>query len=608
VKWNCRTLCLLVLCLTCVPLFGTTWYVRSDGGTRFSTKVPNGQCDGKSDAAYPGSGTNKHCAFKDVRFLWQDGSYTTERNAFPGYGWIGAGGDTYLIRGSIGTGVSYRVGWSNNKQSHDDAMDRFMGVQGDPYGSGAPVPPSGTAEQHTRILGENYANCHGQKARTQLHGGFGVGVVLPLNGASYVDVACLDITDFSSCGRSGQANGCNNDVGSLSDYAKNGIGWSNTSTHDTVTDVRIHGLAQAGMIGPTGDGVVMSYVDLLGNASSGWNADAGDGSTGTGTLRVEHYTIGWNGCAEEYPIAHAQPYTDCTDDNGGGYGDGFGTASSTSKPAWNVTFDQGNVFYNTQDGLDALHINGAGSSMTVTHTLAYGNMGQQIKVGGAAGTMISDQVVTNCNALRQAIPGTPAGYNTHLSDFCRAADAGILLTVNNTVPLKFQSNTIYSASATGLEIECDGSGDCGSKALIDYRDNIFVGFRNDKADGYPSGGTGDYSTPIYIGTEKNPFTNTGSVYTHNVTFHAKSTWRCPARGETRAICGDPHLVDESWHVYGYGDMSRTPGAPMAAETDGPSGEGIPDDAGHPLRRTVEVLSAGVLVGAVIVGMRNRRAD
>ena len=96
-----------------------------------------------------------------------------------------------------------------------------------------------------------------------------------------------------------------------------------------------------------------------------------------------------------------------------------------------MTFDQGNVFYNTQDGLDALHINGAGSSMTVTHTLAYGNMGQQIKVGGAAGTMISDQVVTNCNALRQAIPGTPAGYNTHLSDFCRAADAGILLTVNN---------------------------------------------------------------------------------------------------------------------------------------------------------------------------------
>ena len=59
------------------------------------------------------------------------------------------------------------------------------------------------------------------------------------------------------------------------------------------------------MIGPTGTGMVFSYLDLLGNASSGWNADAGDGSTGTGSLLVQHFNISWNGCAEEYPAVDA---------------------------------------------------------------------------------------------------------------------------------------------------------------------------------------------------------------------------------------------------------------------------------------------------------------
>ncbi len=233
-------------------------------------------------------------------------------------------------------------------------------------------------------------------------------------GASYVDVACLDITDFSACTK---GMGCNSNMGQLDDYAVYGIQWSNTSTNDTITDVHIHGMAANGMTGPTGDGVVMSYIDLIGNPSSGWNADAGDGTTGTGKLLVQHFNISWNGCAEEYPIVDALPYTNCHDDGSGGYGDGFGTATVVSNPGWQATFDQGVTSYNTQDGLDALHLIGNGSSMTVTRTLAYSNMGQQIKVGGASGTAMNNIIVTNCNAMRQAIPGTPAGYNNNLSDF-----------------------------------------------------------------------------------------------------------------------------------------------------------------------------------------------
>ena len=566
-----KTLLLLLSMIASFPALAATWYVRPDGGTRYSTNMTSGQCDGLGDAAYSGAGVNQHCAFKDVRYLWSDGSYSYG-NTLPGWGWIGAGGDTYLIRGSIGAGVSYRVGW-NSPTSYCDAT-QCWGKTGDPYGSGAPPPPSGTATQHTRILGENFASCHAAAAKTQLHGGYGVNNVLSMSGVTYVDVACLDITDFSSCGKSAQKNGCNTGLGTLSDFAGTGISWSNTSTDDTVTDVHIHGLAGAGMVGPTGDGVTMSYLDLLGNAGSGWNADAGDGKTGTGSLLVQHYNISWNGCAEQYgDTTDALPYGDCTDDNGGGYGDGFGTATAAGSPGWAVTFDQGVVSYNTQDGLDALHLIGAGSSMTVTRTLAYGNMGQQIKVGGASGTAIDNEIVTNCNAMRQVIPGTPAGFNANLTDFCRAADTGVVLSTGKNTTLRFDFNTVYSASATGVQIECDTSnGSCDSTSLVDFRNNIFIGFLNNAADGYPNGGTGDFSNPIFNGAGVSYFANPGSQYSHNVTFHPKSNWTCPAVGETSSICGDPGLVDESWPIYGV-PASFSPSTIYSASTE--SGVAIP---------------------------------
>ncbi len=535
-----KTMGVFLLGCACLPLYGTTWYVRPGGGTRYSTNATSGQCDGKADAPYPGSGVNKHCAFKDVRYLWSDGSYTYGK-AFPGWGWIGSGGDTYIIRGSIGTGVAWRVGW-NSAATYCDPTGCW-GITGDRAASGAPPPPSGTATQHTRILGENYASCHSASAKTQLHGGWGVGTVLTLSGTSYVDVACLDITDYSACGRATQTGGCD----STQDFAQNGIAFSNTSTHDTLTDVHIHGLATNGITGPTGDGVAMDYVDILGNASSGWNADNDDGSTGKGSLLVQHYNISWNGCAEEYPIVDALPYGDCTDQDHGGYGDGFGTASKDSDaPGWQVHFDRGTVSYNTQDGLDALHIGGKGSSMTVTHALAFGNMGQQIKVGGATATITDSYIVGNCSAMSNAIPGTPARYNARLDLFCRAGDTAVLINVPDAQPAIFQRNVLYSDNHVALEVEYPGKPT--SNAAIQYDDNIFIGFRNS---------AGQYPSPIYSNTDLKMFTNPGASFRNNVTYHAKSSWRCPATWlhEVAGSCGDPHLTDETWHAYGYGDDS-----------------------------------------------------
>jgi hypothetical protein len=518
---------------------GTTWYVRPDGGTRYSSNVPAGQCDGQADVAYSGTGTNQHCAFNDVRMLFQDGSYNTA-SSFPAWGWVIAGGDTVIIRGSLATGVSYRIGW--NGPTYDG-----WGIAGDSIDSGMPPPPSGTATQHTRILGENYAACHTASAKTQLHGGWGAYNVVDLHGVSYVDVACLDITDFSACGRANQAVGCD----SSQDFSQVGVKFSNTSTNDTLTDIHIHGLAGSGIYGPTGDGIVMNYVDIIGNAGSGWNADAGDGTTGIGSLLVQNFNIIGNGCTEQYPLVYpaANSIGDCTDQGSGGYGDGFGTATVASPaPGWQVHFDQGTVAYNTQDGIDALHISGPGSTMTDTRVLAYGNEGQQLKVGGATATIQNSVINGNCLAMS---PGniitsfTSTAFNV-LNTLCRAGNTAVVINVTPGDPATFQGNTIFTMGSIGLEVEY-ALGATDPANTLRYNNNIFVGFYNSGNEASP--------TPIYSSLDLSMLTNSGASWTNNAYFGYRNNWPCPHPGESNSVCTDPGLVDETYHPLDYGNVA-----------------------------------------------------
>ena len=334
---------------------------RDRWNTPYSSIVTTGQCNGQNPQSYAaagGSGVNQSCAWNDVRYLWTDGSFTTCTPGVdctaPAWGWVVAPGDIVIIDAPDGNTYG-RIG-----QSGPNSGDSF-GLHGDPTGAGAPQMPSGTSGSHITIEGINHASCTADSAKAHIFGGYGVGHALTLSGSSYVDLACLDITDHSACGRGNQTDACSTSF-PLSDFATDGIDFDRTSTHITLTDVNVHGLAKHGFFGPTGDGVTMNNIKILGNAFTGWDADPGDGSTGTGTLNVTNFVIGWSGCAEEYPIVDAVPYADCTDDNSGGQGDGFGTATVSASPGWQVHFDQGQVYYNTQDGLDALHLKGSGSS------------------------------------------------------------------------------------------------------------------------------------------------------------------------------------------------------------------------------------------------------
>ena len=537
--------------------------------------MPTGQCDGQGDAAYPGSGVNRHCAFNDLRLLWQDGSYAYFTSAFPAAGWVGKGGDTYIVRGSIGAGTQpFRVGWSSNDgDGADPALVAagnpapYRGWRGNPY-SGPPTPPAGTAAQPTRILGENWQSCHATSARTPVVAGFNVGSAFNFS-SSYIDFQCFDISDKSDCTSNATCAG--------QDFGIEGIGLANAADHLTLTDVRVHGMRSFGMLGPSGDGSVFTYLSLVGNGGGGWNADAGDGTTGIGTLLVQHYEIKWNGCGEEYPIVDALPYKNCTDQSSGGYGDGFGTATVASNPGWQAHFDQGEVAYNTQDGLDALHLIGNGSSMSVTRTLAYGNMGQQVKVGGSAGTLENSVVVGNCSAMSNAIPGTPAGFNSQLSDFCRAGNQPLLMTTGHASTTYIRHNTILGNGALLIGYVCDGTqGNCDSTALIDLRDNILLG-NPDPVRGNPGGNyliiiDGTYTTAAtcnaapdnhhywttdgVVGCVNDVFYNAGSYNAFNTLTNVKDL--CTDHNGQSNLCLSPGLVSEVQPAYGYPDLALSP--------------------------------------------------
>jgi len=462
---------------------GTTWYIRPDGGTRYSANQTAGQCDGKADTAYSGSGTNQHCAFKDPRYLWDDQSYGNDA-------WVIAGGDTVIIRGG-----PWRIGFDAAPGSCSGAgcgagYTWCFGGGGN-FGCFNPTIPAGTATQHTRILGENYATCSSggvtnRSQLTQIYGGFGVTMPLNLTGAKFVDVECLEVTRHSQCiafGSPAVPSTCSS--GSpTDDYDSDGI-HTDVNTHDLLLqDMWIHGHIGRGIKGPIGGLVTCMRCDIAYNGGAGWDFDDGSATPlVNGDWHFLYSTIEWSGCNQEYPMVHAIPVISCYSQSTGGYGDGVGTPAGTGLSA---TIDHSRFIYNTQDGLDLGHVDTGGPyTLSITNSIAYSNNGGTFKLGGNFGTAIlTDNVaIADCYRMSQPITGTPSTYNANLADFCRA---------NDTLPFDFRqaskvtiaSNTIVSYSPTIFDISCwDAPGQggnnngCGS-AVLNFYDNIVIGYDN----------------------------------------------------------------------------------------------------------------------------------
>lgn len=425
-----------------------TWFIRPDGGDRK-------QCTGKADAAYPGRGSMKACAFKHPYYLFTNDEYGNK-------GWVVQGGDTVIIRGG-----PYRMGYKG-----PNAKDMWGSCPGDPYGCSMPSLPSGTVGHPTRLLGENYQSC---TKKTQLFGGYALGTVINLGGSKNVDVECLELTDHGQCTRAGAgfpaSDGCNTSF-PLSDYAANGIATNAETASVVLKNLDIHGFTSRGIIGAVGGEITADHVRIAFNGMAGWDFDDGAGtkSSPDAVVHASYLTVEWSGCNEEYPITHAVPAYSCFDQDSGGYGDGVGTPGTPL----NFTCDHCIFRYNTQDGLDLLHVRG--SQISITDSSSYGNMGQQWKMGAMHSVLFENNVtVHNCRRMSAPMPGAPDSYHKYLSLFCRAGGDGIAFLINDEGTYILRNNSFAGYGNLSYDIICSGT--C-TKPVLTFENNLHIGYKS----------------------------------------------------------------------------------------------------------------------------------
>ena len=535
---------LLLLFLVALPLSAETWFVRHDGGTRYSTHMHDGQCDGRADAAYPGKGVNRHCAFNDVRYLWSDNS--GEKNA-----WVIAGGDTVVIRGCTALASQTNPSNPNCRLGYDNATNGNAPNSWCGYGNPNsvcfnPPIPAGTAAQPTKILGacaygtytctpitNNYPyRTHNE---TQLFGGFGLAWTFNLQSTRYVTIEGIELTTHNGVctigvGTPAYPRSCSSSV-PYDDYAQNGFLTNNASSNIVFQDVYVHGFNASGLAGPIGGPITMTRMFVGFNAFSGWNFDDGRSTPNAAgsTITANDVTMIYNGCYEQYPIKATYPAQVCYDTNSAGFGDSW---SGQDAKLDSFICDHCVMAYNTKDGFIGPHT--LSHYLKITNSASYGNMGQQWKWGASPGSTTifeNNLTVGNCRRMAEPLPGTPPGYNRHLTGFCRAAgDIFSFFTAANSTVL-FANNTAVGYSATMFDITCQAAGACGSTHFA-FRNNIVLGFLD------PKYAAGEVPGIFYYGDR-----SVKLAFDNDLFFNLRSK-PCTSFGGSGLICGSPEFVNQ----------------------------------------------------------------
>ena len=510
-----RRLFMLALLLALTPMLraSQTWYIRAGGGTRYSAYVTTGQCDGLADVDYPGSGSNQHCAFNDVRYLWADNS--GQPNA-----WVMAGGDTAVIRDCHALAAQTNPSNPNCRLGYDNATNGNPPNYWCGYGNPNtlcynPPIPAGTSGNPTKILGGcaygtytctpiNNSYPYTGHNETQLFGGFGLTWTFNLESTSYVTIEGIELTTHNgvctSAGSPAYPRGCNTSP-PYDDFAANGFLFNNASSNITLQDVYIHGFNSSGLYGPIGGQINMTRVFSGFNAFAGWNFDDGSGTpdaTGSG-INAQYVTMNFNGCYEQYPITATYPAQVCYDTNSQGFGDswsgqGVGTESVMSG---GFTCNFCVSMYNTKDGFIGPHI--AIPNLVITNSVEIGNMGSNWKWGGEDAypmtlTFNNNLTVNNCYRMDSSMTalGVPSTFNMYLSGFCRAGGNGMASEMPTGSTWNISNSTFISADSVALYVACANPAVTTCPATINSTNNIYIGYID------PSTGTGQSPTLYYF--------------------------------------------------------------------------------------------------------------
>ncbi|HZP65024.1 MAG TPA: right-handed parallel beta-helix repeat-containing protein [Rudaea sp.] len=401
---------------------GTVYYVRPDGGSA-------DQCDGRHDAPYAHGDEHRACA-------WRHPFEALPPGAAPRM----SGGDTLVIAAG-----SYAMGRGA------PGTDALAACRADwPWDCHAAAPPSGPSPARpTRILGAGFDT--GCAHPPELWGTSRTSAVLDLSGSDNLEIACLEITDHSSCiefhNAATDRDRCARDAPPYGAWASVGINAVH-ALHVTLRDLDIHGLAHDGVrAGGVGDWT-LERVRIVGNGWSGWNGDVGDGiASASGRMLFRDVEIAWNGCGERYP---GRERFGCWGQQEGGYGDGLGTADTGGE--WR--FERVHVHHNTQDGIDLLHAQGA--TVAFREVRAEANAGNQLKATGTVS--LRDSIVDgSCTALGET------GLDS--DDLCRALGNSVALRVGGGERVEVRDNTIAGEGDCLVILECAG-GACRSASAV----------------------------------------------------------------------------------------------------------------------------------------------
>lgn len=244
-----------------------------------------------------------------------------------------------------------------------------------------------------------------------------------------------------------------------------------------------------------------------------------------------------------------------------------------------MNVDHSTFRYNTQDGLDAGHVDTGNFTLSFTNSNSYGNMGGQLKWGPnfQTVTVANNTFLSNCLRMSQPMTSQPSTYNANLVDFCRANDA-ISFAFRQGGTTTIENNSIASYSPTTFDIQCwdargagspgDTGTGCGNSSLI-MKNNIVLGYDNPTTynQGGQQGGPGLYYFRDPIGT----VTRMNNIY-----FGIRGSTNC----QTSELCVDPLFVSEP--VF--------------------TGESSLDNFSFHLAPTSPAIKAGVLINSIITDL------
>lgn len=487
-------------------VIAATYHIRTDGGSAE-------QCTGLADNPYPGSGTGVACAWAHP--FW---ALNTQGQ------WRISGGDTLII----GNGA-YQMGYGAPNTGWCDPYSAFDCTL-------PPLPSGPSASTPTRILGAGHDS--GCASPPELWGTQRAWRVIDLSSTSHAVLDCLEVTDRSGCVEfhSDQSVSCQRDTFPFGDWASIGI-YGVDSSDVTLRNLNIHGLAETGVRAGRLTNWTLENVRIAANGWAGWDGDVYGDDSNSGAMTFRKVVIEWNGCAETYP---GKIPDHCWAQSAGGYGDGLGTGATGGH--WVV--EDSVIRYNTSDGLDLLYVNrvpGVASSVTVARTIAIGNAGNQIKIGGPS-SVVNSVMVGNCGFFHGQ-PFAPLMGSGNSGDHCRAGGATYLADLGNNAAASVVNSTITGQGDVLVSTECEHTACSGSESLT-LVNNVFQGDAE-----FPSGQ--DTTALLW-----DPSNLTAGKIDYNVINGVKIDV-CPVGAHDQ--CADPRLLEASYSAFDGHLRSDSPG-------------------------------------------------